>query len=495
LPVLQRSLVGPPIPSPSRRRRRRRLTHPPARNQPITQISGPAPPRYVKTTPSSRTRDASRASVLLELASDYVDAINRRDLGGSGGSGGGGGGGGSSPGASLASYSSSSSAPSLSALLDEHATQHDDGMFQVRPIVGRGAVRSSWRDWLRAVPDFSLETVAAAACGSSASVFLLWRGRGTGRLPAPNLHQRPTTNLPFEMYGATRLRVDPATMAISDIWSWRGPTVDESEWLLARSPRAFPDEDAAGSALWLPSSSPSSSSSSSPARPQPLDRDAVRSAARTFRRAFGAVSVRGGDLEALRGMLAPDDAGGRGGYRCREATGVWRENELGGVDATVEACARRGREAAGTPFWQAEAVSGDGRVMFLHFQNVLTARKTRMVLGVSSGIAVHVFEPAAAGGGEEEEAGRRAAAPPASDGAARSGGGGGGGGGGVRLLRTLLFRGPASIAERAQGFTMDASAAGPAQAARRAFSLSKGATTLGAALATYSAVPSITRSA
>jgi hypothetical protein len=186
----------------------------------------------------------------------------------------------------------------------------------------------------------------------------------------------------------------------------------------------------------------------------------VRSAARTFRRAFGAVSARERDLDALRRVLSPD-------YSCREATGVWRENDLRGPDATVDACARRGRQAAGTPFWQAEALSSDGRIQFLHFQNVLSARKNRMVLGVSSGIAVHVFEGAPK---EQQQQG-------------------GGEASSVRLRRTLLFRGPSSIAERAEGFTMDASAAGAAAAARRAFSLSKGATTLGAALATYSIGP------
>lgn len=416
---------------------------------------GPAPPRYVvKSSPPSSnrpTRDASRTSALLEIAAEYVDAINRRDLGGSS----------AAPPSSSPSPPSSSTSPSLSSLLDANATQHDDGMFQVRPIAGRSAVRTAWRDWLRAVPDYCVETVATAASPSSGDVFLLWRGKGTGRLPTPNLHQRPTTNLPFETYGATRLRVDPATMAISDIWSWRGPTADEAEWLLARSPRPFPAEDAADSALWLPPSSSSSSSSSS------LDRDAVLSAARTFRRAFGAVSARERDLAALKSVLSPED------YCCREATGVWRENELTGAEATVEACARRGREAAGTPFWQAEAVSKDGRVMFLHYQNVLSARKTRMVLGVSSGIAVHVF-------GEAENAGAASTSDDANSSSS------------VRLRRTLLFRGPASMAERAEAFNMDASAAGAAAAARRAFSLSKGATTLGAALATYSAVPAVT---
>jgi hypothetical protein len=398
---------------------------------------------------------------LLEIAAEYVDAINRRDLGGSS--------------AATGASPSPSTSPSLSSLLDDNATQHDDGMFQVRPVAGRSAVRTAWRDWLRAVPDYCVETVATAASPSSGDVFLLWRGRGTGRLPTPNLHQRPTTNLPFETYGATRLRVDPSTMAISDIWSWRGPTADEAEWLLARSPRPFPAEDAADSALWLPSaSSPSSSSSSSSS----LDRDAVLSAARTFRRAFGAVSARERDLQALKAVLSPT------GYCCREATGVWRENELTGAAATVEACARRGREAAGTPFWQAEAVSKNGRVMFLHYQNVLSARKTRMVLGVSSGIAVHVF-------GEADAASAGAAAGAG----ASTGDDANTSSPSVRLRRTLLFRGPASMAERAEAFNMDASAAGAAAAARRAFSLSKGATTLGAALATYSAVPAVTAAA
>jgi hypothetical protein len=434
---------------------------------------------------------------LLEVAADYVDAINRRDLGGGSSSAG------PSSSATAATPTPTTTRRNLSSLLDEAATHHDDGMFQVRPIKGRSAVRTHWRDWLRAVPDYRLECVRAAASPSSGDVFLLWRGQGVGRLPTPNLHQRPTTNLPFETYGATRLRVDvPGSGRVTDVWSWRSPTADEAEWLLARSARSFPEEDAAGSSLWLPntplhgggggvgsalggsggrgggggssgsSSSSGGLSSSSSAR---LDREAVVSAARTFRRAFGAVSARDRDLDALRRVLSDD-------YACREATGVWRENDLRGPEATVEACARRGREAAGTPFWQAEAVSSDGRVMFLHYQNVMTARKTRMVLGVSSGIAVHVFDGSGEGGGAGSPAAATAATapPPTTTAAAATSST-------VRLRRTLLFRGPASMAERAEGFTMDASAAGAAAAARRAFSLSKGATTLGAALATYSA--------
>jgi len=443
---------------------------------------------------------------LLEIAHDYVSAINRRDLGGT------------SPALTppppfRPAAAAHAGGPSLSSLLDEAVTQHDDGMFQVRPVAGRTGVRRAWRDWLRAVPDFTLETVTSAA--SATDVFLLWRGRGTGRLPAPNLHQRPTTNLPFEQYGATRLRVDPGSGRITDVWTWRSPTADEAEWLLARSARAFREEDAAGSGLWPPSADAASSFSpdlvpglvphqqqqQQHRRPPParrLDPDAVVAAARTFRRAFGAVSARERDLEALRAVLADD-------YACREATGVWRENELAGGDATVEACARRGRLAAGTPFWQAEAVSADGRVMFLHYQNVMTVRKTRMVLGVSSGIAVHVFAEGGGCGGVAGEAAGAAAAAAAAPGAAASAEAARGGAapppppsaapGGVRLRRTLLFRGPASMAERAEGFTMDASAAGAAAAARRAFSLSKGATTLGAALATYSVVPAVTAAA
>lgn len=138
-----------------------------------------------------------------------------------------------------------------------------------------------------------------------------------------------------------------------------------------------------------------------------------------FREVFGAVP--GADVGQLQAVLAAD-------YACREATGVWRGMNLASREACIAYCEQRQAELLGSPYWHSEAFSADGRLMFISFQNVLMCRHSRTLQGLSSGILVHQFD---------------------AD---------------QRIRRSLMFRGPMSLAERSRYFNMDCRACGRSQA-------------------------------
>jgi hypothetical protein len=93
---------------------------------------------------------------------------------------------------------------------------------------------------------------------------------------------------------------------------------------------------------------------------------------------------------------------------------VWRAGNLDSKAACLDFCLARQEQLAGSPHWHSEALSPDGRLLFVHFQNVLMARDSGNLVGLSSGILVHCFDDQ------------------------------------QRIRRTLKFRGPTSLAERAQ---------------------------------------------
>lgn len=55
-------------------------------------------------------------------------------------------------------------------------------------------------------------------------------------------------------------------------------------------------------------------------------------------------------------------------------------------------CQQRQEQLAGSPYWHSEALTPDGRMMFVHFQNVLMNKDSRTLMGLSSGILVHCFD-------------------------------------------------------------------------------------------------------
>jgi hypothetical protein len=109
----------------------------------------------------------------------------------------------------------------------------------------------------------------------------------------------------------------------------------------------------------------------------------AKGSALLFREVFGAVP--GSDISQLDAALTAD-------YRCQEATGVWRGMNLASREACFAYCEQRQVQLSGSPYWHSEAVSSDGKLMFVHFQNVLTNRHSRTLVGLSSGILVHVFD-------------------------------------------------------------------------------------------------------
>jgi len=288
--------------------------------------------------------------------------------------------------------------------MSEKVVCHDDNMWQLQPAVGRAANRKVWKDWLRSIPDYQVEVIDVAASADTNDAFVLWRASGMARLPT--VRQRPATNRPFEHYGVSRLHFDDQGL-ISDLWTWRGATADEAEWLLTRSykPFVFQHTDSAlrraGGLLG------------------PQEESRIKSAALTFKDVFGAVP--GADVRGLEGCLADN-------YVCQEATGVWRSLNLRDRDATIAHCFKRQQEVAGHPFWHSEALTPDGKLMFVHFQNVLTSRSSNTLTGLLSGILVHVLD--------DEQ----------------------------KIERTLMFRGPQSMSERSEFFNMDCRACGRSQA-------------------------------
>jgi hypothetical protein len=71
---------------------------------------------------------------------------------------------------------------------------------------------------------------------------------------------------------------------------------------------------------------------------------------------------------------------------------VWRSFNLKDRDSTISHCFKRQQEVAGHPFWHSEALTPDGKLMFVHFQNVLTSRSSNTLIGLLSGILVHVLD-------------------------------------------------------------------------------------------------------
>jgi hypothetical protein len=58
----------------------------------------------------------------------------------------------------------------------------------------------------------------------------------------------------------------------------------------------------------------------------------------------------------------------------------------------MEYCQQRQDQLAGSPYWHSEAMTPDGKMMFVHFQNVLMNKGSRTLMGLSSGILVHAFD-------------------------------------------------------------------------------------------------------
>jgi hypothetical protein len=205
-----------------------------------------------------------------------------------------------------------------------------------------------------------------------------------------------------------RLRFDASTNQINDQLTWRGASTDEAKWLLTRSYKPFNYE-----AFLSSSSSSSSSSDDAAAAPNRVQlaaaaaqaaaaaaagsstafggvadgstaqRARAKGSALLFREVFGAVP--GSDVSQLDAALSAD-------YRCQEATGVWRGMNLASREACIAYCEQRQGQLSGSPYWHSEALSSDGRLLFVHFQNVLTNKHSRTLVGLSSGILVHVFD-------------------------------------------------------------------------------------------------------
>lgn len=76
----------------------------------------------------------------------------------------------------------------------------------------------------------------------------------------------------------------------------------------------------------------------------------------------------------------------------QEGTGVWRAANLASRDACMDYCLQRQEQLAGSPYWHSEALSPDGKLLFIHYQNVLMNKASRTLTGVSSGILVHAFD-------------------------------------------------------------------------------------------------------
>lgn len=60
----------------------------------------------------------------------------------------------------------------------------------------------------------------------------------------------------------------------------------------------------------------------------------------------------------------------------------------------MQYCQERQEQLAGSPYWHSEAMTPDGRLMFVHFQNVLMNKCSGTLMGLSSGILVHAFDKA-----------------------------------------------------------------------------------------------------
>jgi hypothetical protein len=220
-----------------------------------------------------------------------------------------------------------------------------------------------------------------------------------------------TTVAACDAAAACRLHFDAATNQITDQWTWRGASTDEAKWLLTRSYKPFNyeaflssssssgDADATlAAAVATPSRSQlaaaaaqaaaaaaagSSTAFGGVADGATAQRARAKGSALLFREVFGAVP--GSDITQLDAALSAD-------YRCQEATGVWRGMNLASREACIAYCEQRQGQLSGSPIWHSEAVSSDGKLLFVHFQNVLMNKHSRTLVGLSSGILVHVFD-------------------------------------------------------------------------------------------------------
>lgn len=71
---------------------------------------------------------------------------------------------------------------------------------------------------------------------------------------------------------------------------------------------------------------------------------------------------------------------------------MWRAVNLASREACMQYCEERQEQLAGSPYWHSEALTPDGRLMFVHFQNVLMNKGSGTLMGLSSGILVHAFD-------------------------------------------------------------------------------------------------------
>lgn len=237
------------------------------------------------------------------------------------------------------------------------------------------------------------------------------RHSGRWHAPPPHVavdsssHANPRPR-PAAAASTCRLHFDAVTNQITDQWTWRGASTDEAKWLLTRSYKPFdydtflsssssssgadeqhalsPGQLAAAAAQAAAAAAAGSSSAfGGVADGSTAQRARAKGSALLFREVFGAVP--GSDVAQLDAALSAD-------YRCQEATGVWRGMNLASREACISYCQQRQKQLSGSPHWHSEAMSSDGKLLFVHFQNVLTDRQSKTLAGLSSGVLVHVFD-------------------------------------------------------------------------------------------------------
>lgn len=71
---------------------------------------------------------------------------------------------------------------------------------------------------------------------------------------------------------------------------------------------------------------------------------------------------------------------------------MWRAVNLPSRTACMQYCQERCDQLSGNPYWHSEAFTPDGKLMFVHFQNVLMSKGSRTLVGLSSGILMHAFD-------------------------------------------------------------------------------------------------------
>lgn len=71
---------------------------------------------------------------------------------------------------------------------------------------------------------------------------------------------------------------------------------------------------------------------------------------------------------------------------------MWRAVNLANREACIDYCLQRQEQLSGSPYWHSEAMTSDGKLLYVHFQNVLMDKQSRTLMGLSSGILVHAFD-------------------------------------------------------------------------------------------------------